>query len=98
MGCTGFHNVRGRPFHKRLVEVVEQCLYKLPVKGLQREAQGKLGERWRRGILVGFDRTTSEYQLWDDGDVVTARAIQRLRAPLRWPQEEYNKVARGPRG
>ena len=27
-----------------------------------------------------------------------ARAIQRLRAPLRWPQEEYNKVVSGPNG
>ena len=30
--------------------------------------------------------------------VVSARAIQRLRAQFRWPQEEYNKVVSGPRG
>ena len=77
---------------------MEQCLYKLPIKGPQRDAQAKLGERWRRGVFLGFDRTTSEYLLWDDGAVVSTRAIQRLRAPLRWPQEEYNKVVSGPRG
>ena len=82
-GGIGFLYVRGRPFHKRLIEVMEQRLYKLPVKGPQRAAQGKLGERWRRGIFLGFDRTTSEYLLWDDGTLVPARAIQRLRAPLR---------------
>ena len=79
-GRTGFHHVRGRPFHKRQVELFEQCLYKLPIKGPVRDAQAKLGERWRRGIFLGVDRTTSEYLLWDDGAVASARAIQRLRA------------------
>ena len=97
-GRTGFHHARGRPFHKRLVEIMERCLYKLPIKGPVRAAQAKLGERWRRGVFLGFDRTTSEYLLWDEGAVVPARAIQRLRAPLRWPQEEYNKIVSGPSG
>ena len=97
-GRTGFHHVRGRPFHKRQVEIFEQCLHKLPTKGPLRDAQAKLGERWRRGVFLGVDRTTSEYLLWDDGMVVSARAIQRLRAQFRWPQEEYNKVVSGPRG
>ena len=97
-GRTGFHHVRGRPFHKRQVEIFEQCLHKLPTKGLLRDAQAKLGERWRRGVFLGVDRTTSEYLLWDDGVIVSARAIQRLRAQFRWPQEEYNKIVSGPRG
>ena len=69
-----------------------------PSRGPVRAAQAKLGERWRRGVFLGVDRTTSEYLLWDEGAVVPARAIQRLRAPLRWPQEEYNKIDSGPSG
>ena len=30
--------------------------------------------------------------------IVSARAIQRLRAQFRWPQEEYNKIVSGPCG
>ena len=91
-GRTAFHRVRGRPFAKRLLCIMERCLYKLPIKGPQREAAGKLAERWRRGLFLGFSRMSSEYLLWDDNEVVRARAVQRLKRNLRWPLEAYNTV------
>ena len=95
-GRTAFQRVRGRPFGKRLLEIMELCLYKLPVKGPERDAVGKLGARWRRGIFLGFNRMTSEYLLWDEGNVIKARAIQRIKKPLRWPVAAYNSVRHGP--
>ena len=95
-GRTAFQRIRGRPFNKRLLEVMELCLYKIPNKGPQRDAAGKLGPRWRRGIFLGFNRMSSEYLLWDEGNVVKARAIQRLKKNLRWPIEVYNSVKHGP--
>ena len=58
--------VRGRPFAKRLLCIMERCLYKLPIKGPQQEAAVKLAERWRRGVFLGFSRVSSEYLLLDD--------------------------------
>jgi hypothetical protein len=54
---------------------MEMCFYKLPTKGPERDAVGKTGARWRRGIFSGFTRMSSEYLLWDEGKVVKARAI-----------------------
>ena len=42
-GRTGFQRVRGKPFCKVLLGVMERCLYKLPIKGPEREASGKFG-------------------------------------------------------
>ena len=82
-GHTGFQRIRGKPFTKRLVQIMEQCLYKLPTKGPQREAAGKLGARWRRGIFLGFNRASSEYLFWDCNQIARARAVQRLKQGLR---------------
>ena len=95
-GRTGFQRVRGKPFTKRLVQIMEQCLYKLPVKGPQREAAGKLGARWRRGIFLGFNRASSEYLFWDGNQVARSRAVQRLKKGLRWPKDAYEKVSKDP--
>ena len=95
-GRTAFQRIRGRPFGKRLLEVMEMCLYKLPTKGPERDAAGKMGARWRRGIFLGFNRMSSEYLLWDEGKVAKARAVQRIKKHLRWPVAAYNSVRHGP--
>ena len=95
-GRTAFQRIRGRPFGKRLLEVMEMCFYKLPTKGPERDAAGKMGARWRRGIFLGFNRMSSEYLLWDEGKVAKARAVQRIKKHLRWPVAAYNSVRHGP--
>ena len=75
---------------------MEMCLYKLPTKGPERDAAGKMGARWRRGIFLGFNRMSSEYLLWDEGKVAKARAVQRIKKHLRWPVAAYNSVRHGP--
>ncbi len=79
-GRTAYHRVRGRNFGKRLLEFGERCLYKLPMKGPRHDERGKLAERWRRGIFLGFARQSCEYVLWDDGRIVKSRCHQRVRS------------------
>ena len=96
-GRTGFQRVRGKPFTKMLLQIIKQCLYKLPIKGPQREAAGKLGARWRRGIFLGFSKASSEYLLWDGNQIARSRTVQRLKKRLRWPKEAYEKMNKDPR-
>ena len=95
-GKTAYQRVRGRQFGKRLMEFGERCLYKRPMKGPRHEAQGKLAERWRRGLFLGFSRTSNEYYLWDVDTVVKARAVQRMRRELRWPEDGLENVSMEP--
>ena len=95
-GRTPYHTVRGRPFTRRLVEFGERCLYKLPTKGPRHDERGKLEERWRRGVFLGFARQSNEYVFWDEDKVVKSRSHQRLRAELRWPQSVHEGVAADP--
>ena len=91
-GRTAYHRVRGRGFAKRMLVFGEQCLYKLPMKGPRHDARGKLAERWRRGIFLGFSRYSAEYILWDEKEIVKARAHQRLRVELRWPDGVHEAI------
>ena len=75
---------------------MEQCLYKLPIKGPQREAAAKLGARWRRGIFLGFNRASSEYLFWDGNQIARSRAVQRLKKGVKRPKEAYDKVNKDP--
>ena len=43
-------------------------------------------------MFLGFNRMSSEYLLWDEGNVVKARAIQRFKKSLRWHIAAYNSV------
>ena len=78
------------------MEFGERCLYKLPMKGPRHEADGKLAERWRRGLFIGFARSSNEYYLWDETTVVKARATQRMRRELRWPKDGLENVGMEP--
>jgi hypothetical protein len=95
-GRTAYHRVRGRNFGKRLLEFGERCLYKLPMKGPRHDERGKLAERWRRGIFLGFARQSCEYVLWDDGRLVRSRCHQRVRSELRWPAGVHETITLGP--
>ena len=78
------------------MEFGEQCLHKLPTKGPRHDERGKLEERWRRGLFLGFARQSNEYVFWDEDKIVKARAHQRLRTELRWPAGAHEKVAADP--
>ena len=91
-GRSPYHRIRGRNFGKRLLEFGEQCLYKLPVKGKRHEEDGKLAERWRRGIFLGFARYTSEYVFWDQNKIIKARCHQRMVEEVRWPSEIHEGI------
>ena len=80
-GHTGFHRIRGKPFINRLLQIMEQCLYKLQIK-VHRQKPRKLGARWRRGIFFGFNRASSQYLVCDDGKIFKAWAVQRLEKEL----------------
>ena len=95
-GKTAYQRIRGRAFTRRLLEFGERCLYKLPMKGPRHDERGKLQERWRRGIFLGFARYTNEYILWDDGAVVKSRCHQRMSRNLRWPAGAHEKIDKDP--
>ena len=95
-GRTPYHVIRRRPFTRRLIEFGECCLYKLPTKGPRHDERGKLEERWRHGIFLGFARQSNEYVLWDEDKVVKSRSHQRVRREARWPSGMHEKVSADP--
>ena len=97
-GRTAFQRVRGREFAKRQVEFGERCLYKLQTKGPRHDEAGKLHERWRRGLFLGYAHSSNEYVYWDTSAVVKSRHLQRMRQPLRWPVGALEAVVGGKHG
>ena len=53
-GLTAWERARGRPFAQRLIGFVESCLYKLPLKGPQHDAEGNMGPRWKSAVFLGY--------------------------------------------
>ena len=95
-GRSPYHSVRGRPFTRRLLEFGEMALYKLPMKGPRHDERGKLEERWRRGVFLGFARQSNEYVLWDEDKVVKSRSHQRLKSNLQWPEGAHEGISADP--
>ena len=80
-------------FGKKLMGFGDSCFSKLPTEGPRHEADGKLAERWRRGLFLGFARSSDEYYLWGETTIVNARTTQRMRKELRWPKKGQENVA-----
>ena len=95
-GRSPYHSVRGRPFTRRLLEFGETALYKLPTKGPRYDERGKLEERWRRGVFLGFARQSNEYVLWDEDKVVKSRSHQRLKSSMQWPEGAHEGITADP--
>ena len=51
-GLTAWRRARGRPFRQRLIGFVESCMYKLPTKGPQHDAEGNMGPRWKSAVFL----------------------------------------------
>ena len=91
-GRTAFQLTRGREYLKRLLGFAEKVQYKLPTKGPRHDPDGKLGNRWPYGIMLGYSRTSYEYWIWDGQRVVKVRDVQRLPMNRRWDMEAVAKV------
>ena len=93
-GQSAYQRVRGRPFGKKLVEFGERVLYKLHMRGPHYDSRGAMEERWQRGLMLGFTKHTNQYYLWDSKDVVSARAVQRMKRDSRWHLDSLERVSR----
>ena len=93
-GLTPYQRVRGRNFGKRLLEFGEVCFYKLPTKGPRHDERGKLAERWKKGVFLGFGRYSCEYLLWDleSSTFTKSRCHQKIRVENRWPADVHEKI------
>ena len=77
-GLTAWERARGRPFRQRLIGFLESCLYKLPLKGPQHDAEGNMAPRWKTGSFLGYSRDSNSYMLYSDEDgFTTSRAVVR---------------------
>ena len=95
-GLTAWARARGRPFRQRLIGFVESCLYKLPIKGPQHDAEGNMGPRWKSAVFLGYNRDSSSYVLGTDEGVVTSRAVMRRPIEDRWSLDEAKSVKATP--
>ncbi len=91
-GRTAFQLTRGREYLKRLLGFAEKVQYKLPTKGPRHDPDGKLGNRWPYGIMLGYSRTSYEYWVWNGERVLKVRDVQRLPMDRRWDMEAVAKV------
>ena len=93
-GQSAYQRVRGRPFSKKLIEFGERVLYKLHMRGPHYNNRGAMEERWQRGLMPGFTKHTNQYYLWNGTEMVTARAVQRMKRDSRWHLDSLEKVSR----
>ena len=83
-GMSAIQRLRGRPYGKRLVGFGEKVQYKLPTKGPEHDPDGKLSRRWPYGTVLGYSTTSPDCWIYSDGEVFTARSVQRLAFKDRW--------------
>ncbi len=95
-GHTAWTRCRGRPFRQRLVGFGETVLYKLPVKGPQRDAVGNMAVRWRLGVFLGYSKDSNSYLVNDNGETKTSRALMRRPAQMRWNAELIEAIVGTP--
>ena len=95
-GLTAWARARGRPFGPRLVGFVETCLYKLPLKGPQHNAEGNMAARWKLGTFLGYSRENSSYIVATEDGITTSRALMRRPMEERWDRERVQKLVYTP--
>ena len=91
-GHTSWARARGRPFAQQLLGFGEVCLYKLPTKGPQHNAEGNMAARWAQGLFVGYSRSSNSYLIATDDGVKTSRELMRRPFPNRWDAAKVQAI------
>ena len=88
---TAYSRVRGRPWSGRLLCFAEKCRFKIRSK----EDVGKhsSGDRFRKGIFLGFNRVNGQYIVYDGNQICEARTVMRLPQSMKWDKEAMQAVA-----
>ena len=94
-GRTSHQLAKGHEFGKRLVGFAEWCLYKKPLKKIQKQEE-KLERRWEHAVCLGYSRTSNEYIFYRTGEVFKAREIQRVPLEQRWSADAVQAIDREP--
>ena len=89
-GRTPCQLARGSKFNRECLPFGEVVFYKLNAGQLRRAQGGKLGQRWARGVFLGYVRDSYEYAVRGSaGEVVEpARSFRRV------PESERHSYAR----
>ena len=95
-GLTPWTRCRGRAFRQHLIGFCETCLYKLPSKGPQHDAEGNMSARWKLGVFLGYNRESNAYLLANDDGVVTSRAVMRRPIENRWRADLVESITATP--
>ena len=86
-GKTAYQLRYGKPFRQTLPEFGE-CVQYLPAG----KRQSRLEDRYKKGIFLGVEDGTNEYQIGTDIGVFPARAVRRYREDMRVDLELFNKL------
>ena len=52
-GITPCKRLRDRTFPTKLLAFGEKCVFKISAKAPQKSSDGKMGPRWKEGIILG---------------------------------------------
>ena len=86
-GRTGYHNWRGKPFNKDLVEFGECVFYLRPGS----RGKGKFMPRWEEGIRLGLTDKSFEVIIGTNEGVIKVRDIRRKgKEAERWSLDKFN--------
>ena len=95
-GRTAWLRVRGRPFGLRRAGFGELCQFKLPMKGPRAQLRGNTGDRWEKGVFLGYSHDSNTYLYANHGGVQASRCLERLPFENRWNVERLAAVAATP--
>ena len=89
-GMTPHQQVRGRPFSTRMVEFGEFMRYKFNAKSIQYHST--LDSRLGFGIFVGIYKTSGQYMLHDEENIVWARTVTRVPDGRKWQTDKVEAI------